>query len=265
MRRLWLAAAVALMGCQGVSPLTNKIAVGQEPLVVMVGTGPDNQVDLFAASPGGGVVHRLSFTRNVEFSPAIHPGGAAVAFLRRATTPADSITRLSVMNLVNAAEREAVVPPGIGRPQRVGWSPDGTRLYVSGEYGFAASAAPPATMELTALEPGHAEIAAADSATAILLGTPVIARVEACSGSCIATAAQAMCVVSPSGERQELGTLVRWPTRWGADSLGYFDGERVMVRSLGGGPARVVAFTRMPKEAGMLAYWGPTGLVRREE
>ena len=264
MRRLWLAGVAALLGCQGVSPLTNKIAVGEEPLLVMVGTGPDNQVDLFAASPGGGVVHRLSFTRNVEFSPAIHPGGAAVAFLRRATTPADSTTRLSVMNLVNAAEREAVVPPGIGRPQRVGWNRDGTRLYVTGEYGFAASPAPPAAMELAVLEAGHPEIALADSATAILLGEPPIARVEACSGSCIATAAQVMCVVSPSGERQELGPLVRWPTRWGTDSLGYFDGGRVTVRSLAGGKPRVIALTKMPKEPGMLTYWGKPRAESRE-
>jgi len=263
-RRLWLAGVAALLGCQGVSPLTNKIAVGQEPLVVMVGTGPDNQVDLFAASPGGGVVHRLSFTRNVEFSPAIHPGGAAVAFLRRATTPADSTARLSVMNLVNAAEREAVVPPGIGRPQRVGWNRDGTRLYVTGEYGFAASPAPPAAMELAVLEAGNPEIALADSATAILLGDPPIARVEACSGSCIAAAAQVMCVVSPSGERQELGPLVRWPARWGADSLGYVEGDRVMVRSLAGGKARVIAFTRMPKQPGMLSYWAKPKTESRE-
>lgn len=255
MRRLWLAGVAAVAGCQGVSPLTNKIAVGEEPLVVMVGTGTDNQVDLFAASPGGGMVHRLTFTRNVEFSPAIHPGGAAVAFLRRATTPTDSTTWLSVMNLVNAAERETVVPPGIGRPQRVGWNRDGTRLYVTGEYGFAAGAGPPAAMDLEVLDVDSPEIAAADSATAILLGDPPLARVEACSGSCIATAAQVMCVVSPSGERQELGALARWPTRWGADSLGFFEGERVMVRSLAGGRPRVIAFTRMPRQPGMLAYW----------
>jgi hypothetical protein len=65
MRRLWLAGAVAVMGCQGVSPLTSKIAVGEEPLVIMVGTGGDNQVDLFAGSPGGGTL--LTFTWNVSF------------------------------------------------------------------------------------------------------------------------------------------------------------------------------------------------------
>jgi hypothetical protein len=257
MKRSWLAGAVALAGCQGVSPLTNKIAVGDEPLVVMVATGVDNQVDLFAASPGGGAVHRLTFTRNPEFSPAIHPGGAAVAFLRRGTTMTDSSSWLAVMNLVNAAEREAAVPAGIGKPQRVGWSADGTRLYVSGEYGFAASPAPPAAMALAVLEPGSPEVAAADSATAILLGTPPIARVEACSGSCIATMAQAMCVVSVSGERQELGTLVRWPARWGPDSLGYIEGDQLMVRSLAGGKARVVALTKMPKDPGMVTYWAP--------
>lgn len=259
MRRLWLAGAAALMGCQGVSPITNKIAVGEEPLVVMVGTGTDNQVDLFAGSPGGGAVYRLTFTRDREFSPAIHPGGAAVAFLRRAEGGTDSTSWLTVMNLVNAAEREAPVPAGIGKPQRVGWNADGTRLYVSGEYGWAVSDGPPARMALTVVAAGDsAAAAAADSATSILLGSPPIARVEACSGSCIATISQAMCVVTPSGERQALGEL-RWPARWGSDSLGYIEGERIMVRSLGGGKPRVIAWTKLPKDVGMLAYWGKEG------
>jgi hypothetical protein len=246
-----------LLGCQGLSPLTNKISVGEEPLVVMVGTGADEQVDLFAGSPGGGVVYRVTFTRDLEFSPAIHPDGAAVAFLRRAASSADSTTWLTVMNLVNAAERETAVPDGMGRPQRVGWSADGSRLYVSGEYGWAVSAAPPARMHLTVVPADDtAGVAAADSATNILLGSPAFARVEACSGSCIATMAQAMCVVAPSGERQELGGA-RWPVRWGADSLGYIEEGRVMVRSLGGGKPRVIAWTKLPKEPGMLAYWAP--------
>lgn len=255
MPRLLPAALAALVACQGVSPVTNKIAVGEEPFVVLVGTGPDGAVDLFAGQPGGGVLYRLTFTRGREWAPAIHPAGTAVAFLRGAVAPGDSTVRLSVMNLVNAAERDAVVPVGIGRPRAIGWSPDGSRLYVTGEYGFAASDGPPARMALAVLDAGDPEAAAADSATSVLLGDPPAARVEPCGGSCIAGASQVLCVVTAGGERQELGSGVRGAARWGPDSLAYLEGERLVVRALAGGRPRLVSWSNAPRDPAMPTYW----------
>jgi hypothetical protein len=258
--RIWrLAPVVALLGCQGVSPLTNQIAVGEEPFLVLVATGRDNQVDLFAGSPGGGVVTRLTFTRDRESSPAVHPAGTAVAFLRRAPSPTDSTTWLVVMNLVNAAEREAEVPAEIGAARRVGWSHDGSRLYVSGTYGFAVSPAPPAALAPVSLAPGDPGIPAADSATSVLLGSPPIARIESCAIDCITSVAQRVCAVTRAGERQDLGAGVRWPFRWGADSMGYFEGGQLMVRPLAGGKARRIAWTGVPENPGDASYWMVSG------
>lgn len=244
------AAACLLAACRGISPLSNKITPGEEPFVIVVGEGSDGETDLFAASSGGGDVIRLTFTRDIESSPALHASGGAVAFLRRAAGP-DPRTWLVVLNLVNAAEREVEVPPALGRAERVAWSGDGTRIYVSGSGGVAETPGPPAALALDLLEAGDPRSTTADSSLTVLLGDPPLARVVPCPAD---SAASAFCAVGSSGIVQPLGDFVRQPFRWGADSLGYFDGERLMVRSLGGGRPRHVAWTRAPDHARDATY-----------
>lgn len=241
----------ALAGCQGVSPLSNRIAVGEEPIVVLVGTGTDGYIDLFAGSPGGGVLHRLTFTRDREASPAMHPGGATVAFLRHGAQGADSTTWVVVMNLVNAAEREAALPATLGRVSRVGWSHDGTWLYIRGSAGLAATPAPPARLEvrmLAATDPDHA---AADSATTILLGDPAFARVVPCAGAPLA------CIEVDTLPPQRLDVPLDGVFPWGGDSVATIVRDEVRVRWLGGGRPRLVAWTATPLGLREGSYWAP--------
>lgn len=251
MRRGRALGLAALAACQGVSPLTNKVAVGEEAIVVLVGEGRDGYTDLFAGSPGGGVLHRISFTRDREAMPAVHPGGAAVAFLRRSAEAGDSTTWLVVMNLVNAAEREVILPPGLGDPSRIGWGRDGTTLYVRGAAGLAATQAPPGTLALTLLAAGDPAYATADSATMFLLGEPALARVERCPG------AEFACVRADTLPPQPLEAGIAGVFRWGSDSLATIQAEGIGVRPLGGGRARRVTWTTLPAAPREGAYWAP--------
>ncbi len=243
-------AALLAAGCRNISPLGNRITPGTEPFLIVVGEGRDGQTDLFVASSGGGEVVRLTFTRAVESAPTLHPSGAAVAFFR---TGADAgpTAWLVVMNLLNAAEREVALPAGLGTPERVAWSADGRLLYLRGAEGTAVTPAPPEALAIEPLGPGDARRGAADSALSILLGDPPIATVIPCPGA--ALAGPALCAASAEGA-QPLGDFVREPFRWGPDSMGYFDGDRVMVRSLGGGRPRHVAWTSPPDNARQAAY-----------
>lgn len=242
---------MALGACQGVSPLTNRMAIGEEPIVVLVGEGRDGYTDLFAGSPGGGAVHRISFTRDREAMPAVHPGGAAVAFLRRSAQAQDTTTWLVVMNLVNAAEREVTLPPGLEDASRIGWSGDGSTLYVRGAGGLAATPAPPARLDLTVLGTGDPAYAAADSATMLLLGDPALARVDRCPDTGLA------CIRADTLPPQPLGIGLSQVLRWGSDSLATIEAEDIRVRSLGGGRARRVSWTNLPAAPREGAYWAP--------
>ncbi len=254
----WLAAGLALVAaCRGVSPLTNRVPVGERPFLVVVGEGPDRQTDLFALPADGGVAVRFTFSPPVEAAPSVHPAGTVVAFLRRPRDAGDSAdATLVVMNLINAAERDAPVPRSIGVARRVGWNRAGDSLFVLGDSGLAASAAPPASMMFSPVTFGGNEWAGADTATSILLGEPAFARVETCANDCISSAAMPWCVVTPDGVKQGLGRVVS-PLRWGADSLAYVQDDRVVIRPLGPGRARVLEWTRAPARPRDGTYWEP--------
>jgi len=243
-------AAFLLGACRGISPLSNRLSPGEEPFVVVVGEGSDGETDLFAASAGGGDVTRLTFTRDSESSPALHPSGGAVAFLRRAAA-ADGPAWLVVLNLVNAAEREVEVPADVGRAERVAWSRDGASVYLRGTLGVATTPAPPARLALALIPAGDPRRETADSSLGIMLGDPPMAQVVPCPADSLASP---FCAVGADGTVQPLGDFVRDPFRWGADSLGYFDGERLMVRSLGGGRPRHVPWTGAPGHAREATY-----------
>jgi hypothetical protein len=246
-----LLAVLFLAGCRGVTPLGSKLSPGEEPLLVVVGEGGDGQTDLFVGSPGGGAVARLTFTRDREFAPALHPSGLTVAFLRRAAA-ADRPVWLVVLNLLNAAEREVELPAQLGDPERLAWSRDGQSLWVRGTGGTALTPAPPAPFGLAPLAADDPRMADADTALSLELGRPPIGKVVACPTA--DTAAGRWCAALTDGTFQPLGALVRDPFAWGTDSLGYFEGDRLMVRSLAGGRPRPVAWSGVPLNLRQASY-----------
>ncbi|HKP30816.1 MAG TPA: hypothetical protein VJU15_15495 [Gemmatimonadales bacterium] len=252
-----LCAPCSLAACRGVSPLGERIPVGTGPFAIIVGEGADNQTDLFAFEASGGEVVRLTFTRGREAAAALHPAGVVVAFLRRDPGTSDSsAASLVALNLLNSSEREAPVPAEIGVARRIGWSPDGSRIFVLGDSGIAMSTAPPTAMAFVPVDTASADWPAADSATAVLFGTPAFARLETCAKDCIGSAAMPWCVVTPSGTKTELGRVVS-PFRWGSDSLAYIEGNDLIVRPLGGGKSRVMEWSRAPLKPRDGTYWTP--------
>ena len=107
------AALPLLAACSGsLSPLSNKVKVGQEAYVILVADGEDGLGDLFASSTGGGVAFQITFTRVDERLPALAPDGVSLAFVR-ARAPGDtSELHVAVMNLLNGTERSLDLPTG---------------------------------------------------------------------------------------------------------------------------------------------------------
>jgi DNA-directed RNA polymerase subunit beta len=66
--------------------------------------------------------------------------------------------------------------------------------------------------------------AQADSALMVRLGTPAFARAEMCSD-------RGICVTGPSGIPSRVSVSGSSPFRWGSDSLAWFDGDRIMIRT----------------------------------
>jgi len=234
----------------------NRIAVGEEPLVVFVAEAGDGSTDLFAVSAGGGPVHQLTYNRPVESHPAVAPGAAAVAFLRQPLR-ADSTGRVvTVMNLLNAAERELPLPDGAGAPLGVAWDEAGTAILVRTDRGTWRLVAPPGRgdpRELTG-----AEAARADTVLSVGIGDPVFALVESCGEG-------GLCAVSAAGERQQLAVRGSMPFRWGRDSLAWFDQDRIEVRPLGSGRSRQLMWTLVPRQPRQASHGTPSGPPRQGE
>lgn len=252
--RRWGRLAVGFLGLVAVAagctvtPLTNKLEPGEDPIVIGVGEGRDGQTDLFAAAASGGPFFRLTFSRPIEAMPALSPAGTAVAFLR-ARSPSDTTHwELVVLNLLTAGERSTPLPDGIGRPAALGWSRNGDRLYVNGGAALA-TAAPPARLALVAV--AAAQAAEADSATRVLLGEPPFAAIAACGGG--------PCAVSRGGDTTRFDPDVRAAFRWGADSVGLVRDGAIEVRPLGGGRPRRPAWSALPERLRDLTYHAGAG------
>ncbi len=245
-------AVFMLFGCR-VSPLTNQIEVGTEPFVIFVGEGAEGQTDLFAGSAAGGEMTRITFSRPPESVPALNPTGDVVAFLRTPAVGGEGEPRVVFMNLSSASERELTIPEGLGRPDRLGWSEDGSRLFLRFPHTIAGVKAPPSTGEVSPIE--AAEVTGAEKALAVEIGQPVFGRVEPCrveSGGAGRT--PGLCVVSPGREPTTLTTEGKNPLRWGGDSVAYMVGSTLEVRPLGGGRARRPTWTRMPQNPRQPTY-----------
>ena len=239
---LLLLLLMTLMGCRGtMSPLSNRIQVGQEAFVVFVADGEENNGDLFAVPAAGGTAFQVTFTRVDESRPALSPDGSVVAFARGGLRP-DAPVSVALLNLVNGAERRVELPPG-AVVQQIAWSGDTTELFIRTATGDYAFATPPA---IPALHPVPASDAPfADSALAVLLGDPPFATAAPCA------AGHGLCAHADSGETL-LDADGRDPFRWGGDSVAFFVGNGLVVRPLGAGRVRRVAWSRelgRPREA----------------
>jgi WD40 repeat protein len=231
-------------GCRGtLSPLSNRIKVGEEPFVVFVADGEEGAGDLFAVPAAGGTAFQVTFTRVDESQPALSPDGSVVAFARggfRAGAPVS----VALLNLANGAERRIDLPPGAA-VQRIGWSPDGTEIFIRTTAGTLASAAPPAAPLLHAVAASDTVIA--DSALAVLLGDPAFAAAGPCATG------QGLCALGSSSETL-LDPEGRDPLRWSGDSVAFFVNNSLVVRPLGAGRVRRLTWTRVPAHAREASY-----------
>lgn len=250
--RFGLAALLLLAGgCKlSVSPLINKLKIGEEAYLVFEGKGEGEAGDLYAVAAAGGPVYPFTFSKVHETAPALSPDGAVVAFIRGRTPDDSSSYRVWFMNLLNGAERSApAFPPGVV-PTRLGWSADGRLLYVATGAGPYETAAPPGRAQLFRVP--SARRGAADSALAVLLGSPAFARAAACPGG------TGVCAWRDSSPGDTLSLQARDPARWGADSVGYFVGDQLEIRPLGGGHSREPSWTGEPDSVRFPTYFpGP--------
>lgn len=232
---------LALMpGCRGtLSPLSNRLEIGQESYFVFVADGEEGFGDLFAAPPSGGQSYQITFTRLDEHGPVLSPDGVLLAFLRR-THGDNGLSQPVMMNLVNGAER---MVQDAGQVDALAWSGDGTRLYLRTPAGIQVVDAPPAT-GISRVEAG--EYPRADSGFKVLLGDPPIGEAVSCpQGGVCAQLASGPTVLAAEG---------RSPARWGSDSLIYTVGDDLVVRPLGGGAIRLLKLTgtlKNPREVSL--------------
>ena len=235
MRRISLPGALlVLAACRGtLSPLSNRVQVGQEAYVVVVADGEDGSGDLFASSTGGGTAWQITFTRVDERLPALSPDGISLAFVRSRAPDDTAAVHISVMNLLNGAERQVELSAGT-RADQLAWSPDGSRIYLRSESQVLVSPAPPAPIAFAPVSaPGRL---VADSAFVVLLGTPPTVAAESCVGGA------GLCVRLGDGSVVPLAAGGSGPLRWSGDSVAYWDGGVCVVRPMSGGRTRAVTW-----------------------
>jgi hypothetical protein len=226
------------------SPLSNRLQIGEEAFVVVVAEGEGGLGDLYALPASGGAPLQITFSRVDESGPALTTDGSVIAFIRRGQKTGTQPV-VVLMNLLNGAEHRIELPQG-SAPVRVAWSNDQTRLFVrtaSGVYGLEA---PPRPTDLTPV--GPTDSSAADSALAVVLGDPPFARATPCrSGTGI-------CAESDSGE-SVIDSAGADPARCGPDSVAFVVHNELQILPLGGGhlrevrPSRVLAGMRQPAYA----------------
>ncbi len=224
---------LAALGCRGtLSPLSNRIDIGQEPYFLFVADGEDGLGDLFAAKPAGGEAYQVTFTRLDERSPVLSPDGVVLAFLRRSHGDRGQSVPV-LMNLASGSER---MVKDAGEVDALAWNADGTQLYLRGPAGIMAVNAPPGPMTIRKVE--AADYPRADSAFKVLLGDPPVGEAMPCQeGGVCASLASGITVLAAEG---------RSPSRWGSDSLAYSVGNDLIIRPLGGGATRTMRFTGAP-------------------
>lgn len=224
------------------TPIDRHIDVGVDPFLIFVAEGRDGVTDLFAATPAGGTAWQLTFSRPPERLPRLGPDGTTLAFLRE--LPGGD-AELVIMNLLNGAERTTLVPDESRPVTAIGWDGDGSRIFLRGARQVIATPAPPARLTLTPVD--QAERALADSALAVLIGDPPLARVVDCeAGDVLARTGRTLCTEDVDGMQHLLVAGAEDPFRWGTDSMAWRSGSAVVVRPLAGGRSRQIEWTAPP-------------------
>ncbi len=232
-RRLCLAALAVLAACTGLPPLRHNFEVGRDPYIVLVADAPDGRGDLWAVSVDGSVAVQVTFSLPAEWSPRLSPSGDVLAFLRSREQGDTARTRIWLMNLLNGSERELVLPDSSGAPLALAWTEDGRAMVIRTTrtiFRVNAPPYPPAPAEVL-----PADIAAAERALDVTVGTPAFARVAPCEET-----PAALCVYPDSGPPATLATGAVNPVRWGDDSLAYEVDGALVVRPVGPGRERTV-------------------------
>ena len=227
-----------------VTPLSNKIAVGEEAFVLGIGEGSDSMTDLYAAPAAGGTFVRLTFTRAEERLPRLSPEGTRVAFVRRDGTRDAARWSLVILDLRTTVERTAPLPGGAAPASRIGWSPDGRAAIVlaGGYYTLSAD-----TGQDSLIPVAQEKVLAADSMTRELLGEPPAALVGDCQGG-------GLCIIAANGDTSTLDPGVTDAIRWGGDSVAYRTSRGFAVRPLTGGSSRWPVWSGMPSRLRNLTY-----------
>lgn len=238
MRAAWLALLAGGAGC-GFTPLTNKVGVGSEAFVVVVGQGRDGAVDLFAAPAEGGRFYQFTFNLSVESNPTVAPSGTGLAFQRQ--TPGQP-AEVVMLNLHNGSERARALPLEAGSVERIGFASTDDSVVVAATGGIYLVTA-------AGVEPGSAaEAARLDSLTYERLGDDGFASLRPCR------AGTGWCVAKPDGQETALPGEVGDPIRWGNDALAYLRNGTIEIRPLGGGRVRQPTWSRQPPGLGQPAH-----------
>lgn len=232
----WLPVLLLLAGCRGtLSPLSNKLEVGQEGYLVFTATGEDGLGDLFASALAGGTPYQVTFSRVEERLPALSPSGVLLAFARGRAPGDTSAATVSVMNLLNGGERK-VGGPLPDAPRALAWSPDGVTLYARTGSAIVEAPAPPAAGDWRPIAADRQ--AAIDSMFQVPLGEPALGIATPCDsgGVCIRLRDGSVAVISAAGTA---------PARWPGDTVLYREADGAwVVRPLGGGTARTLQWSR---------------------
>ena len=230
--------AVMTLAC-GVSPIDHRIKLGEEPFVVFVGEGNDQNTDLFTTTTAGGEVYQLTFTRVIERAPALDHRGGMVAFLRMRDTLPGTRRDLVIMSLETGAEKTFSLPAAAGVPRAIGWSADDRTVYLRADGGLWGAAI--ATSGEAVASVSEADTLMASQATAVWLGQPPFAQAIPCPTG--------LCVIGPRHDTAALSASGHDPMRWGRDSVAWFEGDEIVVRPLGAGRARRVVLKGAPANA----------------
>lgn len=246
LRALLALVPLGAAACGGtLSPLRHHAEVGRDAYAIFVGDAPGDRSDLFGVRADGGPVFQVTYTTVAEFAPTLSPDGRLLAFLRGRTARDTVPGTLWVMNLLTGAERRLSLPPGAPPPSRVGWSRDGGVLFVQAGTEVWRVTPPPAAPEPRPAT--AAERIQADSSLGVFLGDPPFARVVVCEGS--------LCAQGDTGRAAPFAEGGRDPVRWGPDSVAYLSGEKLIVRPVGPGRARVVEWTGAPHAPRELTFF----------